>query len=100
MPEAAHQLGLLYKMGVPSDPLVLDCFRAAEYFRRATDNKNYAPAAYELGMLYYNPPMGDFEKNFEQAVKYFKIAADSGIAEAQYKLGWIIDTVWVAEKTL
>lgn len=89
MPEASYQLGLLYKLGVHTDPPMPDCFRAAEYFRRAADNKHYAPAAYELGMLYYNPPMGDFEKNFEQAVKYFKIAADSGIAEAQYKLGWM-----------
>lgn len=89
MPEAAYQLGLLYKLGVQSNPPEPDCFRAAEYFRRAADNKKYAPAAYELGMLYFNPPLGDFEKNFEQAIKYFKIAADSGIAEAQYKVGWM-----------
>lgn len=46
MPDAAYQLGLLYKLGVQSDPPEPNCFRAAEYFRRAADNKNYAPAAY------------------------------------------------------
>lgn len=88
MPEASYQLGLLYKLGVQTDPPMPDCFRAESHFRRAA-NKGHIMAAYELGMLYYNPPLGDFEKDFEQAVKYFKVAADSGVAEAQYKLGWM-----------
>ena len=88
MPSAAYQLGLLYKLGVHCDPPIPDCFRAADCFRRAS-NKGHVLSSYELGMLYYNPPMCDFEKDFEQAVKYFKIAADEGITEAQYKLGWM-----------
>ncbi len=88
MPSAAYQLGLLYKLGVHTEPPEPDCFRAENCFRRAA-NKGHIHAAYELGMLYYNPPLGDFEKDFEQAVRYFKIAADAGNSEAQYKLGWM-----------
>lgn len=88
MPSAAYQLGLLYKLGVHIEPPEPDCFRAENCFRRAA-NKGHIRAAYELGMLYYNPPLGDFEKDFEQAIKYFKVAADAGDAEAQYKLGWM-----------
>jgi TPR repeat protein len=39
-------------------------------------------------MINFNPT-GKYRKNFNQAEKYFKIAADVGMAEAQYKLGWI-----------
>ncbi len=88
MPAAAYQLGMLYKLGVQTQPPMPDCYRAESCFRRAV-NKGHVLAAYELGMLYYNPPLGDFEKDFEQAVQYFKIAADAGIPEAQYKLGWM-----------
>lgn len=88
IPSAAYQLGLLYKLGVHTEPPEPDCFRAENCFRRAA-NKGHIQAAYELAMLYYNPPLGDFEKDFEQAVKYFKVAADAGDAEAQYKLGWM-----------
>lgn len=88
MPAASYQLGMLYKLGVQTEPPTSDCYRAESHFRRAA-NKGHIMAAYELGMLYYNPPLCDFEKDFEQAVKYFKIAADAGIAESQYKLGWM-----------
>ncbi len=88
MPAAAYQLGLLYKLGVHTDPPEPDCFRAENCFRRAS-KKGHVMASYELGMLYYNPPLSDFKKDFEQAVEYFKLAADSGISEAQYKLGWM-----------
>lgn len=88
MPEASYQLGKLYKLGVQTTPPMPDCFRAESYFIRAL-SKGYFLAAYELGMLYYNPPMGDFDGNFELAVNNFKIAADEGVAEAQYKLGWM-----------
>ena len=86
MPEAAYRLGLLYKRGVHLSPPEPDCFRAADCFQRAA-NKGHVGAMYELGMLYFNPPYGEFEKDFNQAVKYFKISADNGNAEAQYKLG-------------
>lgn len=88
VPSASYQLGLLYKLGVHTEPPEPDCFRAEHCFLRAVE-KGHIEAAYELGMLYYNPPLGEFEKDFEQAVKYFKIAADAGISEAQYKLGWM-----------
>lgn len=87
MPEASYHLGLLYKLGVHVSPPYPDCFRAAEFFRRAAEDGN-RDASYELGMLYYNPPLGDFTKDFPVALKYFKIAADAGHAEAQHLTGW------------
>lgn len=88
MPFASYQLGILYKLGVHKDPPQPDCFKAEHFFTMAAE-KGDVLSAYELGMLYYNPPMGEFSKDFERAIKYFKIAADAGNAEAQYKLGWM-----------
>ena len=42
-------------------------------------------AEYELGLKYYNGQ--GVSKNNVEAMKYFKIAAEQGHADAQYKLG-------------
>lgn len=87
-PEAAFQLGLLYKRGVLSTPFFPDYSQAALYFQLALDN-GYTRAAYELGMLYFNPT-GKFKKDFKKALKNFAIAADQGgYAKAQYMLGYM-----------
>ena len=87
MPEAEYQLGLLYKLGVHVDPPKPDYIVAGYHLQNAADN-GHVQAAYEFGMLNFNPT-GKFKKDFNKAEKYFKIAADAGVAEAQYKLGWI-----------
>ena len=86
-PEAAYQLGLLYKRGVLSEPFMPDYNKAAIYFQMALDN-NYTKAAFELGTLYFNPT-GNFKKDFQKADKYFHIAAEGGNADAQYMLGYM-----------
>ncbi len=86
-PEAAFQLGLLYKRGVLSEPFMPDYAKAASYLQTALDN-GYTAAAYELGLLYFNPT-GSFRKDFKKAEKYYLIAAENGSAEAQYMLGYM-----------
>jgi len=87
MPEAEYQLGLLYKLGVHQEPPHPDYIIAGYHLQNAADN-GHVQAAYEFGMLNFNPT-GKYKKDFKKAEKYFKIAADAGVAEAQYKLGWI-----------
>jgi len=86
-PEAAYQLGLMYKRGVLSVPYMPDYHQAAHYFRLAAENGN-TEAAYALATLYFNPT-GTFKKDFEKAQKWFRTAADQGHTGAQYILGYM-----------
>lgn len=86
-PEADYQIGLLYLNGVMDNPPKPDYIRAAYYFRNAADN-NHIQAAYEYGRICLRPS-GRFRKNFHNAEKYLKIAADNGISAAQYLLGFM-----------
>ncbi|MBR5271996.1 MAG: toll/interleukin-1 receptor domain-containing protein [Clostridia bacterium] len=86
-PNAAYQLGLMYKRGVLSSPFMPDYTQAAMYFQMALDN-GLTAAAYDLGTLYFNPT-GTFKKDFKQAQKYYHIAADKGNVGAQYMLGYM-----------
>lgn len=86
-PDAAYQLGLMYKRGVYSTPFMPDYTKSAMYFQMALDN-GFVMAAFELGTLYFNPT-GSFKKDFEKAQKYYHIAAESGDFNAQYMLGYM-----------
>ncbi|MGI6094783.1 MAG: TIR domain-containing protein [Lachnospiraceae bacterium] len=86
-PNAAYQLGLMYKRGVLRTPFVPDYKTAALYFQMALDN-GFITAAFELGMLYFNPT-GSFKKDFVKAQKYYHIAAEKGDVNAQYMLGYM-----------
>lgn len=86
-PNAAYQLGLMYKRGVLSTPFMPDYAKAAMYLQMALDN-GFMMVAFELGMLYFNPT-GGFRKDFSKAQKYFQRAAEKGNADAQYMLGYM-----------
>ena len=86
-PNAAYQLGLMYKRGVLSTPFMPDYSKAAMYFQKALDN-GYIMAAFDLGTLYFNPT-GSFKKDFVKAQKYYHIAAENGAINAQYMLGYM-----------
>lgn len=89
-PEVYYQMGLLYRNGVANDPPKPDCDKAALCFKIAADNNNHhIQAAYEYGILCFRP-MGQFPKNFLDAEKYLKIAADGGHPTAQYVLGYML----------
>ena len=64
-------------------PIVADFLR--EVYLEEIENKN-ADAACNLGSLYYTGRIG--QRDFEQAVKYYTIAADGGCRAAQENLGY------------
>lgn len=86
-PEMNYQIGMIYRNGVLNDPPKPDFMQAAFYLRNAADD-NHIMAAYEYGMLCFRPT-GRFRKDFRSAEKYLKIAADGGVAIAQYVLGFM-----------
>ncbi len=96
-PETDYQIGLLYLRGVTSDPPRPDYVQAAYHLRNAADS-NHLAAAYEYATMCLRPT-GRFKKNFKEAEKYFKLAADGGHAVAQYMLGYMYRT-GLAEKDL
>lgn len=112
-PEAAHNLGNMFRDGLidrNAISLVDDCAWANENRPSSTQSpltdKVYTPdyivagyfyrmcadkdpqAALELALLNFRPT-GDMVKNFETAQRYFRIAADAGLSEAQYMLGFM-----------
>ena len=86
-PETEYQIGLLYLRGVHVNPPKPDYFQASYHFRNAADC-NHLEAAYEYATMCLRPS-GRFKKNFQEAEKYFKIAADGGVANAQSMLGYM-----------
>ena len=92
-PEAAFQLGSMYKRGVLSTPFQPDYAKARMYFQMAMDLGSTL-AARELGTLYFNP-VGDFPKDFGKAQEYFRRAADSGDITSQYMLGYMYEYGYV-----
>lgn len=86
-PEVNYQIGLIYRDGLLYDPPMPDYMQAAYYLRNAAD-ENHIMAAFEYGMLCFRPT-GRFRKDFKNAQKYLTIAADGGVAEAQYVLGFM-----------
>lgn len=86
-PNAAYQLGIMYKRGVLSSPFMPDYTQAARYLQMALDN-GLTAAALELGLLYFNPT-GSFKKDFIKAQKFFQIAAKTNDVTAQYMLGYM-----------
>ena len=89
-PETEYQLGMLYMRGLHVTPPKPDYVQAAYHLRAAADEK-HLQAADEYAMMCLRPT-GRFKKNFQEAEKYFKIAADGGIANAQACLGYMYRT--------
>lgn len=89
IPEAAFELGRMYKTGVLSAPPCPDYRLAAFYYQYAIKDNAQNPEPYlELGLLHYNPT-GGFKKDFKLAEHYFYNAAELGSSEAQYILGYM-----------
>lgn len=86
-PDINYRIGMLYRNGVLTDPPKPDFVQAAFYLRNAAD-ENHIMAAYEYGMLCFRPT-GRFRKDFRSAQKYLQIAADGGLGDAQYVLGFM-----------
>jgi TPR repeat protein len=80
-PDAAYALGEAYETGNCGQPY--DEAKAAEWYRKAAE-KNYAPAQYALGELYFTSG-----KNYPEAKKWFLRSAQGGDAHAALKLGYL-----------
>ena len=89
VPDAAYKLGMMYKNGILSTPPMPDYRKAATYLKMASDQGN-VNAAFEYGVLHFNPT-GNLKKNFREAQQYFEKAADAGHMEAQYILGYMYE---------
>jgi len=90
---AAYRLGMLYLRGVDTTPPDPNGPLAAFYLTQAA-NKGHIEATFELGKLYFNPPMSktpsrNIHQDTKQAVYYFMIAADNNHTDALYFLEWI-----------
>ena len=97
LPDSKFRLGMLYREGVLEDPPKPDFFKAAFYFQHAISSGECSSEVYhQLGRLYFTPT-GDFPKDFKEAEKYFKIAADMGNKGAQYKLGLMYEYGYVTQ---
>lgn len=86
-PEAHYRLGKIYRDGRHVEPPVPD-FQLAENHFRSASLEGHLAATRELGKLYFRPS-GPFPKNFEEAQRCFKKAADAGDADAQYMLAYM-----------
>lgn len=90
-PNAAIQLGKIYKRGLLTNPPKPDYFKAYFYFQHAIESGQIGAEPYfELGRLYFTPT-GGFPKNFQRAQHYFTEAANRGHSEAQYILGYMYE---------
>ena len=76
---AQNNLGVYYRDGVIVQK---NLDEALKYFKLSAE-KNYAPAQYNLGLLYYN------NKNLSEAAKYFNLAANNGDSRALVYLGFM-----------
>lgn len=66
---------------------MFDYKQAFKLYEQA-DKQDYAPAAYMLGVIYYDEREEiRIGRDYKKAVEYFKKAADLGYAESQYMLG-------------
>ncbi len=81
---AQYELGLIYLRG--SQSFHVDTEEAVRWFKKAA-NSSHLPSLNILGYIYAN---GSADKKIrpdeEQAIKYWKEAADKGFTEAQYNL--------------
>jgi TPR repeat protein len=84
--EAQYRRGLRYLSG---DGVIRDDARGVHWITTAATH-GYAPAQYELGVLYTQGTHG-VSKNFYAAVNWFREAADAGLAEAQDNLGMVYE---------
>lgn len=83
-PIAQVNLGALLNDGTASTDGQRAIGPAADYFRKAAE-QGHPVGAFNLGMLYRD---GDIRPlDYTQAARWLKVAADAGIAKAQFELG-------------
>ncbi|MBO5684463.1 MAG: sel1 repeat family protein [Akkermansia sp.] len=82
---AQLDLGGIYYAG--GHGLEADARQAYDWFQKAAAQGSKEAEVF-LGMLQYEGRLG--EKNVQEAMKHWRLAADAGIAEGQYRLGRLL----------
>jgi hypothetical protein len=72
-----------YNLGIYFNKYFIDYPKSIYWFKKASENNNLE-STYILGVLYYQGSI--IERNYDEAIKYYKIAADKGHGLAQYNL--------------
>ena len=83
-PYAQYNVAMMYANG---EAVNVDYQQAAYWFRKSAI-RNFAPARYRLGELYFFG-MGGLPQNETAAVRLFRLAAEQGDADAQMNLAVI-----------
>ena len=82
IPAAQYELSVRYALG---SGVERDEAKAAELCQKAA--ADYPDAQFEIGYKYYTGNHGVTRPDYAKAFEWFKKAADSGYAEANYKIG-------------
>lgn len=82
IPVAQYELSVRYAMG---SGVERDEARAAEWCQKAA--AECPDAQFEIGYKYYTGNHGVIRPDYVKALEWYKKAADSGYAEANYKIG-------------
>ena len=82
IPAAQYELSVRYALGSGVEK---DEAKAAEWCQKAA--ADYPDAQFEIGYKYYTGNQGVTLPDYAKALEWYKKAADSGYAEANYKIG-------------
>ena len=82
IPESQYELSVRYALGSGVEK---DEAKAAEWCQKAA--AGYPDAQFEIGYKYYTGNHGVTQPDYAKALEWYKKAADSGYAEANYKIG-------------
>ena len=82
IPESQYELSVRYALGSGVEK---DEAKAAEWCQKAA--AGYPDAQFEIGYKYYTGNHGVTRPDYVKAIEWYKKAADSGYAEANYKIG-------------
>ncbi len=63
----------------------VDYNKARSYFMKSAENEEFAPAQFNLGIIYLNGQ--GVTKNVQKAIDYFMLASDQNYGNAQFQIG-------------
>lgn len=85
--DCSESLGYIFENGL--DGYKADCKKAAKYYERSGSEKSL----YRIGVMYDDGRLGKrSEKDIAKSMEYLQLAADGGLIEAIYALGFCYET--------
>jgi TPR repeat protein len=86
-PEAQFSLGFSYDIG--NEGLEVNTEEAICWYTLSAEQR-YPPAQHNLGVLYATGHKGKMERNYRDALRWYKAAAESGNASAQFHAAMLL----------